>query len=321
MATIDFLTWIRVMYTIHKKITLVILILCVTACNLQNRLKSTSVVSTAQPEVVLIKEPLIIPRLNRARQIRLYLPPGYATSGKSYPVIYMHDGQNLFDVVTGNGDEWRVDEVMNALSRAGTLELIVVGIDNGGEHRITELNPWQNPQYPLSTYPDFRELQLKYGPFGEPEGKEYMEFVVKVVKPFIDKQYRTKADRANTAIMGSSMGGLITHYAITQYPEVFSKAGIFSPSYWAGRASFDFIAEHPVSNDARLYFVVGDKEPGSMMIDTQQIYATAVQMGHPQVNTFLKVVPNAGHNTDLWRSEFEQSILWLFAEEAKNLPK
>lgn len=174
--------------------------------------------SSAQANVSLLPELLQIPGLNRQRQIRVYVPPGYANSQRRYPVLYMHDGQNLFDAATAYAGEWRVDETLNALSESGQLELIVVGIDNGQEKRMTELNPWSHPR------------------FGVAQGREYMEFVVEVVKPLIDRRYRTKADRANTAIMGSSMGGLISHYAINQYPEVFSKAGIFSPAYWVGEA-------------------------------------------------------------------------------------
>ncbi len=193
-----------------------------------------------------------MPGLDRTRQIRVYVPPGYATSGKRYPVLYMHDGQNLFDDATAYAGEWHVDETMNALSRSGKLELIVVGIDNGKEKRMTELNPWPNPR------------------FGAAEGKQYMDFVVKVLKPLIDKQYRTKADRANTAIMGSSIGGLISHYAIVQYPEVFSKAGIFSPAYWTAGPSFDYFAAKPAAGDARLYFLMGEKEGDSMVLPGPQ---------------------------------------------------
>jgi len=176
-------------------------------------IEAGAVVSTAQPEVSLLKDQLEIPGLNRKRQIRIYVPPGYATSGKRYPVLYMHDGQNLFDVATAYKLEWNVDETLNALAKSDNLEIIVVGIDNGQDKRMTELNAWDNTQ------------------FGKQEGKQYIEFIVNVLKPLIDQRFRTKSDRSNTAIMGSSMGGLITHYAINQYPDVFGKAGIFSPSY------------------------------------------------------------------------------------------
>jgi predicted alpha/beta superfamily hydrolase len=287
------------MYGIRNCVALLCLTCFVAAGACVDVFAQTGKPSTAQPEVSLLPEQLEMPGLDRTRQIRIYVPPGYATSNKRYPVLYMHDGQNLFDDATAYAGEWHVDETMNALSRAGKLELIVVGIDNGREKRMNELNPLPNPR------------------FGRPEGKEYMEFVVQVLKPLIDKQYRTKADRAHTAIMGSSMGGLISHYAIVQYPEVFSKAGIFSPAYWVADSSFEFFATKPAAKDARLYFLAGDKEGDRMVPDLNKVYASVLNAGHPAVNARLKIVPGAHHNEALWSSEFEQAVLWLFAVDAK----
>lgn len=253
--------------------------------------------STAQANVSLLKDELVMPGLNRKRQIRLYLPPNYASSDQRYPVLYMHDAQNLFDVATAYAGEWSVDETMNALSKAGMLDLIVVGIDNGQGKRMTELNPWSNPQ------------------FGAGEGKEYMEFIVKVLKPLIDRQYRSKPDRANTAIMGSSMGGLISHYAINQYPDVFSKAGIFSPSYWVSNEAMKFIMSKPVAKDARLYLVAGEKEGGDQVPDVKRAYAAILQAGLPPSNVSLKITAGAQHNEQFWSSEFEQAVLWLFVPD------
>lgn len=255
--------------------------------------------STAQANVELLAEKLAMPGLNRSRQIRIYVPPNYANTDKRYPVLYMHDAQNLFDAATSYAGEWGVDETMNALAKAGKLELIVVGIDNGESKRMTELNPWQNPQ------------------FGAPEGKEYIEFIVNVVKPLIDKQYRTMPDRANTGIMGSSMGGLISHYAINQYPQVFSKAGIYSPSYWISTASIDFITNKPAEKDARLYLATGEKEGGLQVPDVKKAYAAILQAGHSIENTSLKIVAGAEHNEKFWRDDFEKAVLWLFAPETK----
>jgi predicted alpha/beta superfamily hydrolase len=251
--------------------------------------------STAQANVSLLAEKLVMPGLNRSRQIRIYVPPNYAGSDKRYPVLYMHDAQNLFDNATSYAGEWNVDETMNALSKAGKLDLIVVGIDNGESKRMTELNPWPNVQ------------------FGAPEGKEYVEFIVNVVKPLIDKQYRSKPDRANTAIMGSSMGGLISHYAINQYPQVFSKAGIYSPSYWISTAAIDFISSMPAAKDARLYLATGEIEGGSQVPDVQRAYAAILKASHPSANVSLKIVAGAEHNEKFWRGDFEQAVLWLFA--------
>ncbi len=251
--------------------------------------------STAQANVSLLAEKLTIPGLNRTRQIRIYVPPNYANSDQRYPVLYMHDGQNLFDSATAYAGEWNVDETMNSLSKSGKLDLIVVGIDNGESKRMTELNPWPSVQ------------------FGAPEGKEYVEFIVNVVKPLIDKKYRSKPDRVNTAIMGSSMGGLISHYAINQYPQVFSKAGIYSPSYWIANPSFDFIASKPAAKDARLYLATGEIEGGAQVPDVQRAYAAILNAGHPGNNVSLKIVAGAGHNEKFWSGDFENAVLWLFA--------
>ena len=253
--------------------------------------------STAQAEVTLLATQLEIPGLKRSRQIRLYLPPGYATTTRRYPVLYMHDGQNLFDDATAYAGEWHVDETLNALAYAGKLELIVVGIDNGLGKRLTELNPWRNRR-------------------GEaPEGKEYLEFLVTVLKPLIDRQYRTKADRDNTAIMGSSMGGLISHYALVHYPDVFSKAGIFSPAYQIAPEGFDYFATHRPSADARLYFLAGEEEGGNMVPDTKRVVGnySNTNLDNPKVS--LKLVPGAKHNEGFWSAEFEQAVLWLFASD------
>lgn len=266
-----------------------------TACALCQAGATDAKASTATPEVTLIQPLLDIPGLHRNRQIRLYLPPGYANSSKRYPVLYMHDGQNLFDDATAYAGEWHVDETLNKLARSGKLELIVVGIDNGREKRMTELNPWTNWQADA------------------PEGEEYAGFIVNVVKPLIDRQYRTKSDRANTAVMGSSMGGLISHYAILRYPQVFSKAGIFSPAYWTAPAGFTYFSTHHPATDARLFFLAGGKESQSMVPDLQRVFASQYATGTDNPNALLKIVAEASHNEGFWSAEFEQAVLWLFA--------
>lgn len=257
------------------------------------------IASTAQPNVALLPQLLDMPGLNRQRQLRIYLPPGYAASSdKRYPVLYMHDGQNLFDAATGYAGEWRVDESLNALAGTNKLELIVVGIDNGQDKRMTELNPWINPD----------------PKFGAPEGDAYLDFIVKVVKPLIDQQYRTQPDRAHTGIMGSSMGGLISHYAISQYPAVFGVAGVFSPSYWAGGAAgLEHFASKPAATDARLYLLMGEQEGGDMVSNVEKVNAALLRGGHPPANLSLKITPGAGHNEAFWASEFERAVLWMFA--------
>lgn len=267
------------------------LVLVLVACSepqLQNK------VSTASAEVTVLNEAFVMPGLNRSRQVRLYLPPGYGTSDKSYPVLYMHDGQNVFDNATAYAGEWGVDETLNDLAAAGLLELIVVAIDNGGEKRMTELNPVDHVE------------------FGKAEGKAYVEFIANTVKPYIDQHYRTLADAEHTGIMGSSMGGLISHYAILQFPHVFSKAGIFSPSYWVTGPQVGWFENQPAAKNARLYFYMGGKEGGSMVPDLDRVYQAVLTKGHPTELTQYHLVADADHNEAAWRNEFKTAVLWLF---------
>lgn len=258
----------------------------------------TAKTSTALPGVSLLGEPLAMPGLERKRQLRIYLPPGYAATKKRYPVLYMHDGQNLFDDATAYAGEWKVDETLDALAREGKLEMIVVGIDNGQEKRMTELNAWDNAKT------------------GKGEGRAYTDFIVKTVKPMIDKHYRTRPGREHTAIMGSSMGGLASHYALVRYPQVFSKAGVFSPAYWTARPAFDFVASTPVPKDARVFLLMGEKEGPQMNADVKRMAEVVKKTGHPAANTVLKIVPGAEHNEAFWAGELREALLWMFAAPA-----
>ncbi|GAB3459869.1 hypothetical protein GCM10027321_18530 [Massilia terrae] len=257
--------------------------------------------STAGPGVSLLKTKLVIPGLDRQRQVRIYLPPGYETSRKRYPVLYMHDAQNLFDNATSFAGEWKVDETLDQLASEGKLELIVVGIDNSPDKRINELNPWDNPR------------------FGAGEGRQYMDFIVKVVKPLVDHTYRTLPDRAHTAIMGSSMGGLITHFAIVQYPQVFSKAGVFSPAYWTAPMSYAYVAAKPLPKDARVYMLMGGDEGDSMVPDVKVMAQTVLRTGLPKDHFVLKIVPGEHHNEGFWSTQFGEAVQWLFAPEGKKV--
>lgn len=252
---------------------------------------------TAQPNVEVLFPSFVLPGLNRERKLRVYFPPGYAKSKKHYPVLYMHDGQNLFDDATAFAGEWGVDESLNALAESQGLELIVVGIDNGQEHRMNELSPWQNQE------------------FGDAEGTHYLEFITDVVKPYIDTNYRTKPEPQHTAIMGSSMGGLFSHYAIHQRPDVFSKAGIFSPSYWFSEQVYGFTADNPVPNTVRMFFLVGTKEGTDMVANMEKMVTQQLEQSHPQANLKTKVVEGAEHNEAFWAEEFPEAVLWLYGAE------
>jgi predicted alpha/beta superfamily hydrolase len=249
--------------------------------------------STAQANVHVLS-PLTMPGLDRERAIRIYLPPGYEHSRRRYPVLYMHDGQNLFDAATSFLGEWGVDETLNTLAKSRKLELIVVGIDNGGDKRITELDPWDNAEH------------------GKQEGREYLRFIVDVVKPYVDSHYRTKPGRTDTAMMGSSLGGLISHYAMFEYAKVFGKIGILSPAYWYAPPVFDFTSGHALRADTRVYFYAGGNEDEHMVQDMQRIVALIRQQRFPEHNLSVRVEAGAQHNEAAWRAEFPRAVEWLF---------
>ncbi len=260
------------------------------------------IVSTASKNVSILSEEFYIPQLGRKRKIWLYLPPGYRDSGKKYPVIYMHDGQNLFDKATSFSGEWEVDETLNQIFNETGKGFIVTGIDNGGKKRLDEYSPWENPKY------------------GGGEGVAYTDFIAKTLKPYVDKHYRTLPEKENTAIFGSSMGGLISFYAGLKYPEIFGLTGVFSPSFWFSEKSFDFARSHGNQQDSRIYFLCGDAEGENTTLN--EISQTVLDMnkmsellrisGFETKNILLKVIPGGKHNEKLWRENFKEAVTWLF---------
>ncbi|MGQ0600663.1 MAG: alpha/beta hydrolase [Anaerolineales bacterium] len=181
------------------------------------------------------------PQLGNQRTVLVYLPPSYHDSGVRYPVLYMQDGQNLFDATTAfGGVEWQVDETMEQLAAEG-LEAIVVGLHHAGNDRLAEYNPF---------------------PFGRwvGRGEQYLDFLVHTVKPMIDSTFNTEPGRQTTGILGSSMGGLISLYAFFRYPHIFGLAGVMSPSLWlAQSAIYDYVRSQPYS-DGKIYLDHGTRE-------------------------------------------------------------
>ncbi|WP_299109703.1 TIM-barrel domain-containing protein [uncultured Tenacibaculum sp.] len=260
--------------------------------------------STASKNVTVLTKEFEIPELHRKRTVRLYLPPNYNASKKSYPVVYMHDAQNLFDKKTSFSGEWEVDETLNKLFKDKNLELIVVGIDNGGKKRLDEYSPWTNNKY------------------GGGEGDAYLDFVVKKLKPYIDKNYRTIQDKSNTGIIGSSMGGLISHYAALKYPKVFGKVGVFSPAFWFTPEVKEYSQTHGKLKDTKMYFLAGAKEGNNVAFneisqtaqDMNAMVKTLKEEGFNSENIKSKVVPEGKHDEKLWRTNFEEAIAWLFKD-------
>lgn len=253
--------------------------------------------STVSKNVVITNDSIYIKQLNRYRKIRVYLPPEYDNSNECYPVLYMHDGQNLFDNSTSYVGEWSVDEILDSLYASDNFKLIIVGIDNGQEYRMTEYGPWKNIRN------------------GEPEGKEYVQFIVENLKPEIDNKYRTLPDRINTGIIGSSMGGLISHYAIFEYPEIFSKAGVFSPSFWYSKNVFSFTEEKNIKQNIKIYMLIGGKEGTKLTLKMEKLLR---KKGFTDDNLIVKVDPKGEHNEAFWKANFCTAVQFLFKVASKD---
>ncbi len=253
-------------------------------------------ISTATENVEIINEEFFIPQLNRTRRVWLYLPPDYATSTKRYPVIYMQDGQNLFDVLTSFSGEWKVDESMNDLFDTGDYGAIVVGIDNGGGERIDEYSPWVNTNY------------------GGGDGEAYADFLATTLKPYIDSTYRTLPGREYTAIAGSSLGANISMYTAIEYQDVFSKVGIFSPAFWFSDSSYIHLQAKGIIQDLSVYFVAGQNESATIIADMMEMYDALIDAGQDESEMYFLSEPDGAHSEWFWAREYPDAYEWLFDE-------
>lgn len=250
--------------------------------------------STASEHVKIIDPEFPIPQLGRKRRIWVYLPPGYANSTQRYPVLYMQDGQNLFDTATSFAGEWFVDETMTRISREMRQDAIIVGIDNGSALRMNEYSPWKHPT------------------MGGGEGEAYARFLLETLKPYIDQHFRTLTGPAHTGIMGSSMGGLIAFYVAMAYPQVFGRAGVFSPSFWFAEEVFTFAQRQaPRAKGLKLYLLAGEQEPPQMSANLKRMAALLTANGFSKRRLHTKVTGGA-HNEAFWAREFQEAFLWLF---------
>jgi len=223
-----------------------------------------------------------IPELNSTRRVWVYLPEDYAISNLSYPVLYMQDGQNLFDAAASFSGEWGIDEFLDSVK----AQLIVVAIDNGGERRINEYNPNDSEEY------------------GEGLGHVYLQRISTHLKPYIDKHFRTKPDSAHTYVAGSSMGGLITFYAGMYYPEVFGTIGVFSPSFWLVPNLNKQIGQHFTVKHShqRFYFYGGEQESDSLVKQLKDASKLVKKYANAQVT--MHIEKKGKHSELAWKKMF-----------------
>ena len=251
--------------------------------------------STATENVKIISENFDVPQLKTTRRIWIYLPKDYETSRKKYEVMYLQDAQNLFNDATSYAGEWQVDETLNKIFEKTGKSVIVVGIDNGGEKRIEELSPFKNAKY------------------GGGNGENYVKFIVETLKPYIDKNYRTKSCKKHTTIGGSSLGALISVYAAVKYPETFGKVLAFSSAFWFNAKELnEFISSSKVNlKQQKYYFIQGKHEDEDMEEQTKRVIENLKSKNGKPKNIFLKIDEDGKHNEMYWRREFEGAVLWL----------
>lgn len=249
------------------------------------------------PKIEVVDPAFYSPELKKSRRVVALLPYNYHQNpDKKYPVIYLHDGQNLFDDKAPFGN-WAIDTKLAVLAEKGLGDIIVIAIDHGGSERVHEFLP------PVNN----RKL-------GHSEGRKYVRFMAKTLKPYVDTHFRTLSDRLHTGMGGSSMGGLITIYAGLMFPELFGRLMIFSPSLWAMRnVAFDTI-EFFQPIPTKIYAYAGGLE-GSGMIPNVKRFQQAIQnqgFDGSHIGFKLSVDPKGFHNERRWGDEFPKAIEWLF---------
>lgn len=265
-----------------------------------------------------------------AREVWVWLPPSYQRyAERRYPVLYMHDGQNLMDPrLSMTNVDWGVDEAMTRLIGEGAVrEAIVVAVWNT-ERRREEYMPQKAVEWARGTrYEEaLREsLRRRQAPSLDPTwlADAYLKFLVEELKPFIDREYRTRPGRGDTFIMGSSMGGLISLYAITEYPQVFGGAGCISTHWSIGdglvveylRGRLPDPATHRIYFDYGTEGVDGEYEPYQRKVDAQM----RARGYRRDVNWMTRKFPGARHDEAAWRARIDIPLRFLLgAADAGN---
>lgn len=239
---------------------------------------------------------LSLPRLGVDRRVRVYLPRGYTNcEGCRYPVLYFMDGQNVFDAATSYAGEWGADETLDALLARHDLAVIAVAIDHGGEARMQELSVWENAK------------------FAPARGEAFLADLIGSVKPAVDARYRTRPAAASTAIIGSSMGGLMAHAGVMRHPEVFGRALVFSPSYWFSPEIAKETARTPLRPGQRVYVYVGGAEGGPMLPDAEAMAAVWKATLPEGAALQFSAALAAEHNEAAWRAALPGALCWSFA--------
>ncbi|HWZ51859.1 MAG TPA: alpha/beta hydrolase-fold protein [Granulicella sp.] len=234
------------------------------------------------------------------RAVRVYLPLAYeAEPDRRFPVFYLHDGQNLFDEHTacGSAHPWCIHTTTDRLIEEGSIEpLILVGIANTGPRRIAEYTHSQDPK------------------LGGGEGRSYGRMLVEELKPLIDRTYRTRPDAEKTGLGGSSLGGLISLFLGFEYPQVFAKLAVMSPSlWWDGGNIMTVVESIAFKPSLRIWLDMGTEEGAPHLHDADLLFQILQRHGwQEQIDLAYQRIAGAGHSEDAWAARFDDVLRFLF---------
>ncbi len=236
----------------------------------------------------------------------VYVPPGYHQSEERHPVLYLQDGQNLFDPATAfGGQDWQADITADTMIEKGEIDApILVGIYNTGSRRMSEYAPTRDRKFRKGGKAD-----------------RYAELLAREIKPFIDHEYRTRKAAQYTAVGGSSLGGLVSLVVGLQYPRVFGQLAVMSPSvWWDNRAILRFVENFGEGARPRVWLDVGTAEgdaPEKIVDDTRALRQAFVAKGwKEEVDLGYHEIDGATHSEAAWAARFGALLLWLFGKKA-----
>ena len=231
------------------------------------------------------------------RLVYLYMPDDWQTSGRRYPVLYMFDGHNVFfDSHATYGKSWGMGEYLDKNKKQ--LIIVAVECNHVGNGRMAEYSPVDI---------SFSETDKIHG-----RGKEYMDWLVGELKPFIDANYPTMPDREHTSICGSSMGGLMSLYAVCEYNHIFNKAACISPSFWVDKDKVLKIVESSkLAPDTSIYIDYGALELPNHPTSSEALFSVARLLLTRRVNVVLKIIPGGTHSESSWEKQIPVFMQFL----------
>jgi predicted alpha/beta superfamily hydrolase len=252
------------------------------------------------PIIRLISEEFEIPQLNKTRKVWALLPHDYNSSEEKYPVLYLHDAQNLFNENAEFGN-WQIDKKLAVMSDYNIGKIIVIAVEHGESERLQEYNVGKTV-------------------LGIGSGKKYIRFITDTLKPFVDKTYRTKTEREFTGIGGSSMGGLVSIFSGLIYPEVFCKLMVFSPSLWViPKIKLGFLDIFE-PQETRVYLYAGGDESETMVKHVLKFRKRLLKRESlkGKMKVHLSINEDGKHNETYWSDEFPKAIEWLFFSDKED---